>query len=68
MLSFFSDEGLDLSQHTLTDTMFVGPDLDQDGEEVITGRIQERNMSCVMGEHALRSLSLHQQYNTKQFH
>ena len=39
MLSFFSDEGLDLSQHTLTDTMFVGPDLDQDGEEVITGML-----------------------------
>ena len=37
VLSFFSDEGLDLSQHTLTDTMFVGPELDADGEEVITG-------------------------------
>ncbi len=37
MLSFFSDEGLDLSQHTLTDTMFAGPELDADGEEVITG-------------------------------
>ncbi len=39
-MSFFSDEGLDLSQHTLTDTMFVGPELDADGEEVITGKSQ----------------------------
>ncbi len=44
MLSFFSDEGLDLSQHTLTDTMFVGPDLDQDGEEVITGTLHDSQL------------------------
>lgn len=33
--SSYSDEGLDLSQQ-LAESMFAGPDLDADGEELIT--------------------------------
>ena len=35
-LSVFSDEGLDLSQR-ISESMFVGPDLEPDSEEVIYG-------------------------------
>lgn len=34
--SMFSDEGLELSQH-VNESMFVGPDLDSEGEEIVTG-------------------------------
>ena len=37
ILSAFSDEGLDISQH-FAESMFAGPDLDVDAEEVITGQ------------------------------
>ena len=35
--SVFSDEGLDLSQK-LSESIFAGPDLDPDGEEIILGK------------------------------
>ncbi|XP_041478485.1 pericentrin-like isoform X3 [Lytechinus variegatus] len=34
--SLFSDEGLELSQH-INESIFVGPDLDSEGEEMVTG-------------------------------
>ena len=34
--SVCSDEGLDLSQH-VSESIFEGPDLDPDGEEVVVG-------------------------------
>ncbi|XP_030846595.1 A-kinase anchor protein 9 isoform X6 [Strongylocentrotus purpuratus] len=34
--SMFSDEGLELSQH-INESMFVGPELDSEGEEMVTG-------------------------------
>ncbi|XP_072179273.1 uncharacterized protein [Diadema setosum] len=34
--SILSDEGLELSQH-INESMFVGPDLDSEGEEIVTG-------------------------------
>ena len=36
-ISVFSDEGLDLSQR-ISESMFVGPDLEPDSEEVIYGK------------------------------
>ena len=35
--SMFSDEGLDLSQR-VNESIFAGPELDPDGEEVIIGK------------------------------
>ena len=39
MLSTYSDEGLDISQH-FAESMFGGPDLDPDTEEVIAGKVK----------------------------
>lgn len=36
-MSVYSDEGLDLSQR-ISESIFAGPDLDPDGEEVILGQ------------------------------
>ncbi len=36
--SAWSDEGLDLSQQ-LAESIFAGPDLDSDGEELVSGRL-----------------------------
>jgi hypothetical protein len=36
VLSVYSDEGLDLSQH-FAESLFSGPDLDGDTEEMISG-------------------------------
>ena len=37
-ISIFSDEGLDLSQR-INESVFAGPDLDPDGEEIIMGKL-----------------------------
>jgi hypothetical protein len=34
-LSFLSDEGLEVSQHVVTDSLFQGPSLDEQGEELV---------------------------------
>ncbi|XP_065929017.1 A-kinase anchor protein 9 isoform X17 [Magallana gigas] len=36
LLSNLTDEGLDLSQRTITESIFQGPDLDTEGEELLT--------------------------------
>ncbi|XP_078321602.1 uncharacterized protein LOC111112099 isoform X12 [Crassostrea virginica] len=36
ILSNLTDEGLDLSQRTITESIFQGPDLDTEGEELLT--------------------------------
>lgn len=41
LLSNLTDEGLDLSQRTITDSIFQGPDLDTEGEELLTGKTRE---------------------------
>ena len=38
-MSNLTDEGLDLSQRTITESIFQGPDLDTEGEELLTGKI-----------------------------
>lgn len=37
ILSSATDEGLEISQR-LAESIFVGPDLDADGEEILTGK------------------------------
>lgn len=34
-LSFLSDEGLEVSQNVITDSLFQGPSLDEQGEELV---------------------------------
>lgn len=46
LLSNLTDEGLDLSQRTITESIFQGPDLDTEGEELLTGKTREVLMSC----------------------
>ena len=46
----YSDEGLDLSQR-ISESIFMGPDLEADSEEVIYGE-------CVFGRRRLYLLSL----------
>ena len=41
--SLLSDEGLDVSQR-ISESLFAGPDLDADGEEIISGKMSARNM------------------------
>lgn len=41
LLSNLTDEGLDLSQRTITESIFQGPDLDTEGEELLTGKTRE---------------------------
>lgn len=36
ILSSATDEGLDMSQR-LTESIFIGPDIDAEGEEIVTG-------------------------------
>ena len=40
--SAWSDEGLELSQQ-LTESIFAGPDLDSDGEELVSGNYVKRS-------------------------
>lgn len=46
LLSNLTDEGLDLSQRTITESIFQGPDLDTEGEELLTGKTREVLLSC----------------------
>lgn len=39
-MSNLTDEGLDLSQRTITESIFQGPDLDTEGEDLLTGNVR----------------------------
>ena len=49
MYSIATDEGLEISQR-LAESMFVGPDLDAEGEEVLTGQFSQLETYLVTTE------------------
>ena len=46
-MSMYSDEGLDLSQR-ISESIFMGPDLEADSEEVIYGKCMRKSVLYVI--------------------
>ncbi|XP_061193837.1 golgin subfamily B member 1-like [Saccostrea echinata] len=64
LLSNLTDEGLDLSQRTITESIFQGPDLDTEGEELLTDA-SNRLQSSVSRLLDMIEDTTHQLYDTK---